>query len=76
MRCVRGHVDSFPGSGDQFLAAEGYLDLAFEHTEHFFKVMSVWWWAAAWRHMHVNQGVAAGGVLTSDEDRVRVADET
>jgi hypothetical protein len=53
-------------------AADGDFDLAVEDGEHLFEVVAVWRRAAARRDMHVDEGVAAGGVVARQKDRVGV----
>jgi hypothetical protein len=45
------------------LAAKGELYFAFEHAERFLEVVPVRRGTAAGRDLHVDQGVAAGGVI-------------
>ena len=60
------------GPRDGCRAAEGDFDLAIEHGEHLFEIVAVWGRAAARRDMHVDEGVAAGGVVARQKDRVCV----
>jgi hypothetical protein len=55
------------------LAAEGQLDVAVQDREHLLKIVTMRRRAAAGRHQHVDQAVAAAGLLAAHEDRVGAA---
>ena len=73
---IRRHIDRLALAGNDRLAPEGDLDFAVKDREHLFEVMSMGWRAATGRHVHVDEGVLAGGVASGNEDRVRVADQS
>jgi hypothetical protein len=72
--CVGWHVDGLAGTGHEALATEGELDRALEDGEHLLEVVTVGRRAAAWRDVHVDERVLAGGVVAGHQDRVGVPD--
>jgi hypothetical protein len=75
MRCIGRHIDGLSGLRHQVLVSESQLHLTLEHGEHLLEVVTVRRGAATGRNVHVDEGVFAGGVITSDQDRVGVPDE-
>jgi hypothetical protein len=57
------------------LVSEGQLDLTLEHGEHLLEVVTVRRGAATGWNVHVDKGVFAVRVITSDKDRIGVPDE-
>ena len=72
MRGVGRPVDGLAGPRNRVLAAEGELHLAINHGEHFLEVVAVGRGTAAGRDVHIDEGVPASGVLTSQHDRVSI----
>ncbi len=63
MRGVGRNVDGGWGSHGLLDAAKGDFEFAFEHGECFVKVVAMWRWAAAGRHVHIDEAEAPGGVF-------------
>ncbi len=75
VRRVSRYVDGLAGSGQEVLAPEAELHLAFEDGEHLLEVVTVRRGAAPGWDMHVDEGVLAGGVSAAHQNRVGVSDE-
>ena len=59
-----------PGPGDDGLLAERHLYLSVQDGEHLLEVVPVRGRPAAWRDVHVDEGVRAGGVAARHQDRI------
>ena len=60
---VGGNVYGFTRAHDRLLTAESSFDLAFENRKRFLEIVSVRTWASAGRDEHINQAIAAIGVV-------------
>jgi hypothetical protein len=63
--CVGRDVDGLADSRDPFPAAESDLNFALENGEHLLEIVAVGRRTAAGRDVHVDEAVAADGVLRS-----------
>src|SRR5205807_1447866 len=60
---VGGNVYGFTGAHDGLLTAEGSFDFAFENRKRLFEIVTVRTGAAARRDQHIDQAIAAIGVV-------------
>src|SRR5882757_3785950 len=73
VRRIGGNVYGFTGAHDRLLTAETGFDLAFKDGEGFLKVVAVRTWASARRNQHINQAIAAIGVVARQQDCIGVS---
>src|SRR5882757_4300174 len=75
-RRIGGNVYGFTRAHDPLLTAESGFDLAFKDGEGFLKVVAVRTWASARRNQHIDQAIAAIGVVARQQDCIGISDQT
>ena len=60
----------------RFSAAERSLDFAFQNDERLLEIVTMRWWAAAGRNIHIDETKAARGVGPRQKNRVGIAYQT
>src|SRR5437762_12872580 len=73
---VRRNVNGFTGAHDRLLTAESSFDFAFENRKRLLEIVAVWPWASARRNQHIDQAIAAIGVVARQQDRVGISGQT
>ena len=63
VRRIRRDTDGLARSHHRFRAAESCFNLAFEDSERFLEIMAMRGWSSAGRDMHIDEAIAASGVL-------------
>jgi hypothetical protein len=76
MRRVCGDVNCVSGARDLFGAAKSYIEFSYEQGEGLFEIVTVRWWPASWRDVHVNQAEPACGVFSGKEDGVGISGDS
>ena len=77
MRRVCWNIHGLPRAQDfRFVSAKREFEFSLEKAERFFEIVAVRRRPAAWRHEHIDQAKASGGVFARDKNRVGVADDS
>ncbi len=70
VRCVGRDIDGFARSHNGLRPSEGSFDLPIQNREHLLEIVTMGRRAASRRDEHIDQGVAAGGILARKQNRV------